>query len=128
MPMADDPNEPVELYRARGAHAAHALRALLEAAGVPARVDGELLGGIAGEVPFGWVTAPRVLVPRGQVAAAAPVLAEFLDRAGPPDGADAADGELRCLACRAPMGDADACPACGWSYAGAPDDPAGAGR
>src|SRR5215213_7410984 len=66
MPMADDPNEPVELYRARGADEAHALRAHLEAAGVPARVDGELLGGIVGEVPFGWVTAPRLLVPRGR--------------------------------------------------------------
>jgi hypothetical protein len=85
--MVMDPNEPVELYRARGADEAHALRAALERAGVPARVDGELLGGIAGEVPFGWVTAPRLLVPRGRLEAAEAVLADFLvGPAGRPKG------------------------------------------
>jgi membrane protease YdiL (CAAX protease family) len=29
----------------------------------------------------------------------------------------------RCLACRAPMGQADTCPACGWSFAADPDAP-----
>ena len=116
--MADDPNEPVELYRARGADEAHVIRALLEQAGVPARVDGELLGGIVGEVPFGWVTAPRLMVPRGRLEVAEAVLADFLGGAGGPPGATAgaAEADLRCLSCGARMGNAAACPVCGWSY------------
>src|SRR5712664_2604526 len=30
---------------------------------------------------------------------------------------------LQCLACRASMGQADVCPACGWSYRSDPDEP-----
>src|SRR5438874_10913553 len=113
-----DENEPVELYRARGADEAHALKAHLEAAGIPARVDGELLGGIVGEVPFGWVTAPRLMVPRGRLEVAEAVLADFLGGTAGPAGSTGgeADGDLRCLACGARMGDAGACPSCGWSY------------
>ena len=117
--MADE-NEPVELYRARGADEAHIVRALLEQAGVPARVDGELLGGIVGEVPFGWVTAPRIMVPRGRLEVAEAVLADFLGgRAGapsPPPAAEVSDADLRCLSCGADMGEAETCPSCGWSY------------
>jgi hypothetical protein len=117
--MADE-SEPVELYRARGADEAHVVRALLEQAGIPARVDGELLGGIVGEVPFGWVTAPRLMVPRGRLEAAEAVLADFL---GGPAGtprppAAGGEGDLRCLSCGADMGEAETCPACGWSYEG----------
>ena len=119
----DDPNEPVELYRARGADEAHALRAHLEAAGVAARVDGELLGGIAGEVPFGWVTAPRVLVPRARLELAETVLADFL--AGSPTAAGgAAEGDQRCLACGAVMKYEPVCPACGWTFYGEYGQPA----
>jgi membrane protease YdiL (CAAX protease family) len=114
--VTDDPDEPVELYRARSAAEAHALRTELDDAGIAAQVDSELLQGIVGEVPGGWVTAPRVLVKRHHLDAARTVLDEFLSRAEDP--ADApADAELRCLACRTPMGTGDTCPACGWSYA-----------
>lgn len=34
-----------------------------------------------------------------------------------------ADPPLHCLACRATMGQADVCPACGWSYRSDPDAP-----
>jgi Putative prokaryotic signal transducing protein len=119
--MADE-NDPVELYRAREADEAQALRAHLEAAGVPARVDGELLGGIAGEVPFGWVTAPRLLVPRGRLELAEAVLADFLD--GTAKAAGATDGDQLCLACGAEMGDEPACGACGWSFYGEYGEPA----
>jgi len=117
--MADDPNEPIELYRARGADEAHSLRAALDAAGITARVDGEMLSGIVGEVPFGWVTAPRIIVPRGRLETAEAVLADFLGRrarspAGPTEEMDA------CLACGANMGDEPACPACGWTFYGEP--------
>jgi hypothetical protein len=121
--MADDPNEPVELYRARGADEAHALRAHLEAAGVQARVDGELLGGLVGEVPFGWATAPRLLVPRGRLEVAEAVLADFLGGAARRAGAGAG-GDAACLACGADMGDDPACRACGWSYYGEYGEPA----
>jgi hypothetical protein len=61
--MANDPKEPIELYRARWADQAHALRAELEEAGVPALVDSEVLQAIACEVPGRWVTAlPRPLL------------------------------------------------------------------
>jgi hypothetical protein len=120
--MADDA-EPVELYRARGADEAHALRAHLEAAGVPARVDGELLGGIVGEVPFGWVTAPRILVPRGRLEVAEAVLADFLGGAARSAGGGAA-GDQACLACGADMADEPACRGCGWSYYGEYGEPA----
>ncbi|HKB01109.1 MAG TPA: CPBP family glutamic-type intramembrane protease [Gemmataceae bacterium] len=114
--MTDDPDEPVELYRARSAAEAHALRTELEEAGITAQVDSELLQGIVGEVPGGWLTAPRVLVQRRHLEAARTVLDEFLSPAEDP--ADApGDLDLRCLACRTPMGTADTCPACGWSYA-----------
>ena len=117
--MADE-SEPVELYRARGADEAHVVRALLEEAGIPARVDGELLGGIVGEVPFGWVTAPRIMVPRGRLEVAEAVLADFLARAG--RAAGPAAGDQACLACGAEMGDEPVCRACGWTFYGEPAD------
>jgi hypothetical protein len=119
--MMDEPNEPVELYRARSPAEAHALRAHLEAAGVPAHVDGELLGGVVGELPAGWDTAPRLLVPRGRLEVAEAVLEDFLAR-GQQAGAQP-EGDLTCLACGAAMADEDVrCPACGWSYYGEPGE------
>jgi membrane protease YdiL (CAAX protease family) len=120
--MPDAPDDRVELYRARGADEAHALAAELFEAGVPARVENELLQGAVGEVPAGWATAPRVLVARRHLNAARAALDDFLAGAGPAT-PDAEPGELRCLACRAPMGSADVCPDCGWSYV--PDPIAG---
>jgi hypothetical protein len=93
---------------------------------VPARIDGELLGGLVGEVPFGWVTAPRLLVPRGRLEVAEAVLADCLG--GPagapsaPPAAGADEGDLRCLSCGAEMGEAETCPVCGWSYEAGPGE------
>ena len=53
--VADTPDELVELYRARGLAEAHALRIQLEEEGIAAQVDNEMLQGIVGEVPGGWV-------------------------------------------------------------------------
>jgi membrane protease YdiL (CAAX protease family) len=111
--MADAPGDLIELYRARGLPEAHAVRGFLEAEGVPARIENEFLQGALGDLPLGWSTAPRILVPRSDEAAARAVLAEFLRRAAILTGSDAG---VRCLACHAPMGDAAVCPACGWSY------------
>ena len=118
--MPDAPDDLVELYRARGADEAHALAAELAEAGVLARIENELLQGVVGEVPGGWVTAPRVLVARQHLNAARAALDDFLAGAGPSN-PDTEPSELRCLACRAPMGSADVCPDCGWSYVPDPD-------
>jgi membrane protease YdiL (CAAX protease family) len=102
--------EPVELYRARELPEAHALAARLEAAGVPAVVDDQNPQGVVREVPGGQAAAPRVLVVADHLPAARAVLTGFLRPPGVP-----ARG-LTCLACEAPMGEADICPACGWTY------------
>ena len=61
--MVDDLNQQfVEVYRARNAPQAHLLRGTLEEAGIAVRIEGELLQGLAGELPMGWASAPRVLV------------------------------------------------------------------
>jgi membrane protease YdiL (CAAX protease family) len=91
---------------------AYALRAQLEDAGISSVVDSELLQGIVGEVPGGWVTAPRLLVPADQLVAARAVLAEFLNRS-----AKVNDIVLKCLDCGAAMGDRESCLTCGWTYA-----------
>lgn len=120
--MAETPGDPVELYRARGLPEAHALRNALEAEGITARIDNELLQGVVGELPLGWATAPRILIARTDEPAARLILEHALRQtsmAGAGDGAG-----LHCLACRTVMGDADVCPICGWSYRGEPGEPA----
>jgi membrane protease YdiL (CAAX protease family) len=104
----EPPGDVVELYRARGLPEAHAIRALLEAMGVSVRIENEFLQGALGDLPLGWSTAPRILVPQADEAAARATLDEFLRQTGP--------SEDHCLACRAPMGDEAVCPECGWSY------------
>ena len=116
--MPEDPNDPVELYRARGPVEANALYAHLRAAGLPARLDNGHSQAVAGEVPGGWDTAVRLLVARTHLDAARQLLAEFLA-----DARTAAPDELFCLACQAEMGTAATCPGCGWSY-GAAEEPA----
>jgi len=54
--------ESVEVYWARDSIDAHAVRALLEDAGIDARVENEMLQGAAGEIPAGPSTSPRVRV------------------------------------------------------------------
>jgi len=112
--MPSDPGEPIELYRARGGSEAQELLARLDEAGITARIDNDLLNGIVGEVPAGWVTAPRLLVVASQFEVARTILAEFLEAAIEPEWAK--DGQVRCLACRAVMGEAEICPACGWTF------------
>jgi membrane protease YdiL (CAAX protease family) len=113
--MAFGATEPVEVHRARSLPEAHALRLALEREGIPVFVDNEMLQGAVGELPAGWATAPRLLVAPEHADAARALLAQFLRPAAEPD-----EGGLTpesCLACGALMGDADACPKCGWTYA-----------
>ncbi|HJZ56080.1 MAG TPA: DUF2007 domain-containing protein [Gemmataceae bacterium] len=113
--MSADFQHPVTIYRASGLPEAHAVRLLLEQAGIPVRIDNELLPGVVGELPMGWVTAPRIIVARSQEAAAREVVGQFLrrprERPGPGGKQDS-----DCLACGADMGEEDVCRACGWSY------------
>lgn len=58
--MSDD--RLVEIFRARDNFEARLLTAALEDVGIRAHVSGEQLQGILAAVPFGWSTAPRILV------------------------------------------------------------------
>ena len=119
--MPETPNDPVEVYRARGLADAHTLRLLLETEGIPVWVDNELLQGALGDIPLGWATAPRILVRRSHAAAAQAVVERFTREHAPAGLA----GEHACLACHSPMGEADTCPACGWTFRSKPatDEP-----
>ncbi|MBN9519053.1 CPBP family intramembrane metalloprotease [bacterium] len=113
--MPEEPLDPVEVYRASGLADAHVLRLRLDAEGISAWVDNELLQGAAGDLPLGWAAAPRVMVARADEAAARAVADQFTrDRPQDPPGG------LACLACLSPMGAADTCPVCGWSYRDSP--------
>lgn len=107
----------VEVYRARNLPEAHAVRIMLEEAGFRVQLDGELLQGVLGELPLGWVTAPRILVEESQVTAAREIIRRVdVPESTEPD-QDAQVEETRCLSCGQVMGDGEPkCPSCGWSY------------
>jgi len=110
----------VELYRAKNLPQAHMIRILLEEAGVRVQIDGELLQGVVGELPLGWVSAPRILVDESQIARAQ----EIIDRVDSEEGSqmetDNQDEVTRCMACGEVMDEGNpTCRKCGWSYAGA---------
>ncbi|MBI1348836.1 DUF2007 domain-containing protein [bacterium] len=71
----------VEAYRAANGPQAHLVANFLQEAGIPAFVDGDELGGGAGGLPAGWATAPRVLVPKTELAHARTLIeaAEHID-------------------------------------------------
>lgn len=112
--MAEGIVDPVELYRARSTPEAHAVRLALEAEGTTVSIENEHLQGALGELPFGWATAPRVIVHRADEVAAREILKAF-PRGALPELDDTQPG-IRCLACQCPMGDDDTCPQCGWTY------------
>lgn len=66
--MSDD--TLVEVYRAMHPPQAHMVANFLRDAGIPATVHGENLQGGLGELPFGWSTAPKVMVMSNNAAAA----------------------------------------------------------
>ena len=114
--MSNGPDDRVEVYRAPGLPEAHAIRLALEREGIPAEIDNEFLQGAVGELPMGWSTAPRILVAPAHEVAAADLVRGFLEGRGRAREVEVNDGTLRCLACATPMGEAEACPRCGWSY------------
>lgn len=52
-----------EVYRARDPEHSGLIVAMLQQAGIDARPDGTSLGSAVGEIPIGWSTAPRIMVP-----------------------------------------------------------------
>lgn len=107
----------VEIYRARNLPEAYAIRIALEDAGIDARIEGELLQGVVGELPMGWDTAPRILVEDSQASAARAIVDRVDLRAVPEPDADELNDDSRCLACGHAMSEnSPKCPACGWSY------------
>ena len=66
-----------EVYWAADPQDAHQVRALLEEAGVRARVVGEMLSAAAGELPMGPAGSPRVWVPKSDEARARQVVEDW---------------------------------------------------
>ncbi len=93
------------------------MRMALEESGVRVRIDGELLQGVAGRLPMGWDTAPRILVEESQEGVARDVLAQVQVRkhAEPREGET--EGATQCLECGRIMDETEVkCSSCGWSF------------
>jgi hypothetical protein len=113
----------VEVYRARSTPLAHTIRLLLESEGITTFVDGDFLQGALGELPFGAMTDPRVMVKEADEAQARQIIeasehaqAEALEEEAETTTETEITEHVKCLACGAPMDDQDTCPKCGWSY------------
>ncbi len=72
----DDANV-VEVYWAKDAPHAHLVKTILQKAGIPAEVVGEMLHAAVGELPMGPTTSPRVWVPKGDEQRARAIIAEW---------------------------------------------------
>lgn len=133
--MLEDEDNPldqarfVEVYRAKNLAQAKMLQDLLEEKEIPVMLEGEMLQGVAGEVPMGWATLPRLLVEERQVDQAREILSQAeqgeMQRAGA--GKVEKHGETEnedvCLSCGEPLGIRESqCPACGWSYGAGVED------
>ena len=143
MPTADF--KFVEAYRAAHPVQAHALRLALEEAGIQVFIENEALQGAIGEAPFGWSSAPRLMVDESQLAAARAIiqqtdhseradvrltsgetavalLAGTLGMAGvvlvpTVSGSSEQIESTACLSCGTVMAESEStCPTCGWSY------------
>jgi putative signal transducing protein len=109
----------VEIYRAKNLPQAHMIRIALEEAGIQAQIEGELLQGAVGQLPIGWVTAPRILVDESQIAAAREIIDCVDTQESSESEEDDRDEVTRCLACGTVMVEGEPkCPSCGWSYQG----------
>lgn len=107
----------IEVYRAKDLPEAHLIRFMLGEAGINATIDGDSLQPGLGDLPYGWLTAPRIIVEESQAVSARQIVtvaeAQILKTHR-----EHSTGELQCLACGAEMADADVkCSACGWTFA-----------
>ena len=70
----------VEVFEAQSDGTAHLVKALLDDAGIQARIVGEMLKGVAGELPLGQTIAPRVWVFENDAPRAREIIAEWEKR------------------------------------------------
>lgn len=93
----------VEVYSAANDVEAGAIRAALDAEGIRARIVGDRLGNVWGEVPLGFRSEPKIWVREEDAAAARRVIEQLQDQMGDeyddpnaktdPFDADEADGD-----------------------------------
>ena len=107
----------IEVYRAKNLPEAHMIRVMLGEAGITATIDGDSLQTGLGDLPYGWLTAPRIVVEESQAESARQIVtsaeAQILKTHR-----EHSTSELQCLACGAEMADSDVkCSACGWTFA-----------
>jgi predicted RNA-binding Zn-ribbon protein involved in translation (DUF1610 family) len=70
-------HEPTEIYRADSLQQATLLKGLLEDDGIEARVESDMQSMAGGEVPLGWPSLARVVVPEEQAAKARQLVLQF---------------------------------------------------
>lgn len=109
-----DLDTPVVLYVAKELYQAQAIHDALAEQGIPARVEGENLIGVLGDVPLGSTTAPRVMVREADQPAAKAILEELLQTFRQAQAESTTDQV--CLSCGTDMTGTETCPKCGWSY------------
>ncbi len=114
-------DDPVEVYSARNLTEAHLVRNYLADAGIEARIVGEALQSVLGDVPF-QVASPRLWVKPPEAARALEVIAEYEAELQQSEGkADEAASttndesvELFCYHCgESLVGEQPVCPSCG---------------
>jgi membrane protease YdiL (CAAX protease family) len=119
----DETKPFVELFRAGSLFEADELVLALADAGMPARIENELLQGGLGELPPGWDTLPKVMVPEQRLSEARVIQVQLQAAVS----ARASQDDC-CLACNEPMLNVETCESCDWSWNDnndlEPDEPA----
>lgn len=111
--MSSAPDHLVELCRPGSLIEANAVVEGLEAAGIPARLQGNDLQDVFGTI--GWTFAPRVLVDAENLVAASEILTEITNNQEQ-SSETSDDIGLNCLECGTLMNEDETCPDCGWTY------------
>jgi hypothetical protein len=74
-------HDPTEIYRAASTQQAHVLAGMLKEFGIEAMVYSDVQSVAGGEVPLGWSSLARIVVPQAQAAAARQLVMKFEDEA-----------------------------------------------
>jgi hypothetical protein len=74
-------HDPTEIYRAASTQQAHVLAGMLKESGIEAMVYSDVQSIAGGEVPLGWSSLARIVVPRQQAAAARQLVMKFEEQA-----------------------------------------------
>ena len=74
-------HDPTEIYRAASTQQAHMLAGMLQEFGIEAIVYSDMQTVAGGEVPLGWSSAARIVVPHEQAAAGRQLVMKFEEQA-----------------------------------------------